>query len=107
MKTPVSIGPASNGKTYLSQGVITGALLLAIRQTEDQRGELLAHHGRHPAALRPTQRRLHKVLDRGDRKLAARYRAQVAMQYQHDTGKRWGDLSNAAQFAQAGIVLAV
>jgi hypothetical protein len=43
-----------------SQGLISGALLLAIRQTEAQRGQLLAHHGRHPAALRGTPPVRHK-----------------------------------------------
>lgn len=58
--------------THTSQGLISGALLLAVRQTELQRGQLLAHHGRHPAAPRPTQRKLHKITDRHERKLRAR-----------------------------------
>lgn len=88
MKTPVSIGPASNGKTYLSQGVITGALLLAIRQTEDQRGELLAHHGRHPAALRPTQTRksLSRSAERREAKLRSRYRTHARVEFQRQPG---------------------
>lgn len=70
----------------ISQHHISGALLLAVRQTELQRGTLLAHHGRHPAALRPTLRRLHKITDRHARKLAARYREHVAVYFQHVTG---------------------
>lgn len=73
-----------------SQGLISGALLLAVRQTELQRGTLLAHHGRHPAALRPTQARFHKITDRRARKLEARYRAAVPLHYQHVTGEPAG-----------------
>lgn len=69
-----------------SQALITGALLLAVRQTEAQRGQLLEHHGRHPAAPRPTQRRLHKIRDRRARKLRARYIERVNVQKQHLTG---------------------
>lgn len=69
-----------------SQALITGALLLAVRQTEAQRGQLLEHHGRHPEAPRPTQRRLHKIRDRRARKLAARYREHVAVYSQHVSG---------------------
>lgn len=70
-----------------SQGLISGALLLAVRQTELQRGTLLAHHGRHPAALRPTQARFHKITDRHERKLTARYREHVAVEAQRRYGK--------------------
>lgn len=55
-----------------SQGLISGALLLAVRQTELQRGTLLAHHGRHPAALRPTEERRHKR-NRQESKARARF----------------------------------
>lgn len=99
------IGPASNGKTYLSQGTITGALLLAMRQTEAQRGQLLAHHDRAEHALRPTNTRKSpsRSLARRSAKLAARYREAVAVWFQHETGKRWGDLTNQGQQARAEL----
>lgn len=70
----------------ISQSVICGALLMAVRQTEAQRGTLLAHHGRHPAALRPTERRRHKITDRRQRKLNARYREHAHVYQQSQPG---------------------
>jgi hypothetical protein len=70
----------------ISQSAISGTLLLAIRQTEAQRGQLLVHHGRADHALRPTQRRRHKLTDRRARKLAARYREHVNVEAQ----RLWG-----------------
>lgn len=101
MSTPV-LGPSSMGKTvvrearkpalHASQGLISGALLLAIRQTELQRGTLLAHHGRHPAALRPTPTRKNGLRSYARRvaRSKARYRAAVALHYQHVTGNPAG-----------------
>jgi hypothetical protein len=73
----------------LHQSIITGALLLAVRETEAQRGQLLAHHDRAEHALRPTQTRKSpsRSVARREAKLRNRYRAAVALQWQHVWGK--------------------
>jgi hypothetical protein len=56
----------------ISQQRISSILLLAVRQTEQQRGTLLAHHGRAEHAPRPTQERRHKR-NRQESKARARW----------------------------------
>lgn len=72
----------------LHQSVITGALLLAVRQTEAQRGQLLAHHGRCDFALRPTQTRKSATSSaaRREAKLANRYRTNARVEFQRQPG---------------------
>lgn len=69
------------GQAYFSQMALARA-----RGIENTMGQPFAHVLRHPAALRATARRLHKITDRRARKLAARYREHVAVQFQHVTG---------------------
>jgi hypothetical protein len=71
-----------------SQHFISGALLLAVRQTEAQRGTLLAHHGRHPAALRPTPSRQNALrsLARHRAKRRNRYVCAVRVAFQRQPG---------------------
>lgn len=69
------------GQAYFSQ-----MALARVRGIESTMGQPFAHVLRHPAALRATARRLHKITDRRARKLAARYREHVAVQFQRVTG---------------------
>lgn len=95
---------ASRVRISDTQSRISSLLLLAIRQTELSRGTLLAHHGRHPMALRPTQARLHKITDRRARKLAARYRAHAHVYHTFRTGEPvhvgayWSGKRNVGEF---------
>jgi hypothetical protein len=71
-----------------SQALISGTLLLAVRQTEAQRGQLLAHHGRADHALRPTNTRKSptKSALRREQKLRNRYRATARVEFQRQPG---------------------
>lgn len=71
-----------------AQAMVSATLLLAIRQTELQRGTLLVHYGRHPAALRPTQTRKSaaKSAERREAKLRNRYRAAARVEFQRQPG---------------------
>lgn len=86
-----------------SQALISGTLLLAIRQTEAQRGTLLAHYGRAEHALRPTvQRKVRFNPERRARKLRARYIAHVNALKQHHTG---GGITGLIDFKRGEFVI--